>query len=63
LAVIPFDSESEAVEIANDTDYGLAAGLWTADVSRALTAGAALVGGGSSFVNDMEEMVESTTLR
>lgn len=35
LSVIPFDTEEEAVSIANDTIYGLAASLWTGSLSRA----------------------------
>ena len=36
LTALPFDSEAEAVKIANDTPYGLTAYIWTADSGRAL---------------------------
>jgi len=49
-AVVPFDTEEEAVHLANDTAYGLAAATWTTDLNRAhRVAGAMQVG--LSWVN------------
>lgn len=35
LSIISFKDEDEAIAIANDTEYGLGAGIWTKDLSRA----------------------------
>jgi aldehyde dehydrogenase (NAD+) len=45
LCVIPFDDEAEAIRVANDTDYGLAAGVWTQNISRAHRVAAAIEAG------------------
>jgi aldehyde dehydrogenase len=45
LAVTTFRDEQEALEIANDTLYGLGAGVWTRDISRAFRMGRAIQAG------------------
>lgn len=45
LTVQPFGDEGEAVALANDTEYGLAAGLWTQNLDRAWRVGRAIRAG------------------
>jgi betaine-aldehyde dehydrogenase len=52
-AVIPFDGEAEAIRIANDTPYGLAAAVWSRDIYRALRVVKA-VRAGIVWVNHMQ---------
>ncbi|GAB2980775.1 aldehyde dehydrogenase [Streptomyces pseudoechinosporeus] len=54
LSVLTFDDVDEAVALANDTEYGLAAGLWTSDLSTAHRVSRALKAG-TVWVNCYEE--------
>jgi len=45
LTVIPFDTEEEAIALANDTEYGLAAYVWTGDSGRGLRVANAIEAG------------------
>lgn len=51
LVVIPFRDEAEAIALANDTEYGLAAGIWTQNLGRAHRVAAALQAG-QIYVNE-----------
>jgi len=53
LSVITFDTMEEAITIANDTPYGLAAGIWTTDLSKAHKMAKA-VRAGSVWVNQWD---------
>jgi acyl-CoA reductase-like NAD-dependent aldehyde dehydrogenase len=48
---MPFEDEADAIRIANDTRFGLAASLWTGDVARAHRVAGRLVFG-MVWVND-----------
>jgi betaine-aldehyde dehydrogenase len=51
LVVLPFDDDDEAIRLANDTVYGLAASAWTSSVRRALRA-TREINAGCVWVND-----------
>jgi aldehyde dehydrogenase (NAD+) len=51
LAVLRFSTEDEAIAIANDSEFGLAAGIWTSDIARAHRVAARLEAG-QVYVNE-----------
>ncbi|CCD61886.1 Aldehyde dehydrogenase domain-containing protein [Caenorhabditis elegans] len=55
LLIIPFDTEDEAIKIANDTDMGLAAGLVTKDLSRSYRVSEQL-NAGNVYVNTYNDV-------
>lgn len=55
LVVIPYRDDEDAVAIANDSDYGLAASIWTSDNARGL-AMAEQIRAGSVWINDAHQI-------
>jgi acyl-CoA reductase-like NAD-dependent aldehyde dehydrogenase len=58
MSVIPFDTEDDAIRIANDTEYGLAAGVWSCDLGRAHRASQA-IRAGTVWVNTYQRVYPS----
>jgi len=59
MTVLPFDDVDEVVRLANDTEYGLAAAIWTCDIGKALRTAKA-VRAGVVWINDSQPAPSET---
>ncbi|MFV0382716.1 aldehyde dehydrogenase [Paracoccus sp. (in: a-proteobacteria)] len=59
LAVLPFDDEADVIAQANDSDYGLACGIWTRDFPKAWRVGRAVTTG-TVWINTYKQFSIST---
>ena len=59
LSTITFSTFEEAISIANDSQYGLAAAVWTKDINKAIKA-SRQIRAGTVYINNYEEGVDST---
>jgi len=59
LTTLTFSTLDEAISIANDSQYGLAAGVWTKDINKAIKASRE-IRAGTVYINNYEEGVDST---
>jgi len=60
VAVIPFDDETEAVRLANDTPYGLSGSIWTRDSARSLRMARAVQAGNLSVNSNSSVRVQTS---